>query len=195
MGAGYSEVQIYNLVFDHLEEEAAVTVDDDRSSVKWLKRNFAIHRDALLRRGQWGFARKRAQLSKDVTNPPFEWNYRYVTPGDLLRLLPFTYFSNTGYTPYPSQVEGGYILTNLTSPANILYVKRVETTGDFDPQFTLALASRLAVQMAHWMTGKQGLITELKNVYQDYLTEALEVDQIENNFQVPYDDELLLSRQ
>src|SRR5690242_3993648 len=141
MGAGYSQVQIYNLVFDHLEEEAAVTIDDDRSPVRWLNRNFPIHRDALIRRGQWGWARKRTQLTKDPTPPSFEWAYRYVVPGDLLKLLPFTYFSNTGYSPFKSQVEGGYILTNLASPANLVYLRRVETTGDFDPQFTLALAA------------------------------------------------------
>lgn len=195
MGAGYSEVQIYNLVFDHLEEEAAVTIDDQRSSVKWLRRNFPIHRDALLRRGIWGFARTRAQLAKDPVAPAFEWNNRYVAPGNMLRLLPFTYFSRTGYTPYPAQVESGYILTNLGSPANILYIRRIETTGDFDPHFTLALASRLALQMAHWMTGKVGYVESLKEIVAGYLNEALELDQIENNYQVPYDDEFLLSRE
>lgn len=195
MGAGYSEVQIYNLVFDHLEEEAAATVDDARAPVKWLKRNFPIHRDALLRVGQWSFARKRSAIPKDATNPAFEWNYRYPIPGDLLRLLPFIYTSNTGYTPFTHQVEGGYILTNVTSPVNTVYIRRVETTGDFDPLFTLCLASRLALQMAHWMTGKQGYVETLKEVYAGYRTEAMEIDQVEGNYQVPFDDELLLSRQ
>lgn len=195
MGAGYSEVQIYNLVFDHLEEEAAVTIDDDRAPVKWLRRNFPIHRDALIRRGQWGWARKRVQLSKDPTPPAFEWLYRYAVPGDLLKMLPFTYFSRTGYTPLQHQVESGFILTNLTSPANFVYLRRVETTGDFDPQFTLALGARLALGMAHWMTGKVGYVSGLKEIYQEYLQEALEMDQVENNWQTPYDDELLLSRE
>lgn len=195
MGAGYSEVQIYNLVFDHLEEEAAVTIDDQRAPVKWLRRNFPIQRDAMLRRGQWSFARKRVTLTKDPTAPTFEWNNRYVMPADALRILPITYFSRTGYTPNPIQIESGYILTNLASPANIVYIRRVETTGDFDPMFTLALAARLALVMAHWMTGKVQYVESLKEIYSEQMREALEIDAVEMNFQVPYDDELLLARE
>jgi hypothetical protein len=195
MGAGYSEVQIYNLVFDHLEEEVAVTIDDQRAPVKWLRRNFPIHRDAMIRRGQWGFARKRVTLAKDPTPPAFEWLNRYVVPADSLRILPITYFSRTGWTPVPLQVESGYILTNLASPANLVYMRRVETTGDFDPLFTLALAARMALLMAHWMTGKISYVQSLKEIYSGQLTEALEIEQVEMNFQVPYDDELLLARE
>jgi len=195
MGAGYSEVQIYNLVLDHLEEESAATINDTRAPVKWLNRNFPIQRDALLRKGMWGFARKRVQIAKDITNPAFEWSYRYAMPGDMLRLLPYTYASTTGYTPYQYHIEGTFIFANLSSPANILYIRRVETTGDFDSLFTLALASRLALQMAHWMTGKNSYVDSLRMLYAQELMEALEIDQVENNFQVPYDDELLQARQ
>lgn len=195
MGAGYSEVQIYNLVFDHLEEEAAATIDDLRAPVKWLRRNFPIQRDAMLRRGQWSFARKRTTLNKDPTPPAFEWNNRYVVPADALRILPVTYFSRTGYTPIQLQIESGYVLTNLASPANFVYIRRVETTGDFDPMFTLALAARLALVMAHWMTGKQAFVESLTTLYKEQMTEALEIDQVEANFIVPYDDELLLARE
>lgn len=195
MGAGYSEVQIYNMVFDLLEEESAATIDDARAPVKWLRRNFAIHRDALLRKGMWGFARKRLAITKDPTSPAFEWSNRFTVPGDLLRLLPFTYYSRTGMTPYRYHIEGGYILTNIGSPANFLYIRRVETSGDFDPLFTLALASSLALAMAHWMTGKQGYVENLGQLHGKQFFEAMEIDQIESNFQVPYDDELLLERE
>lgn len=195
MGAGYSEVQIYNLVFDHLEEEAAVTINDARAPVKWLRRNFPIQRDAMLRRGQWSFARKRVTLTKDPTPPAFEWNNRYVIPSDALRVLPLLWFSRTGYTPTPMQIESGYILTHASSPINSVYIRRIETTGDFDPLFTLALAARLALAMAHWMTGKVGYVEQMKEIYTEQLREALEIDQVEMNYQVPYDDELLLARE
>ena len=195
MGAGYSEVQIYNMVLDHLEEESAATINDLRAPVKWLNRNFPIHRDALLRKGMWGFARKRMTVVRDTTNPPFEWNYRYAMPGDLLRLLPYTYASRTGYTPYQYHIEGSFILANITSPANLLYIRRVSTTGDFDSLFTLALASRLALAMAHWMTGKNSYVESLRYIHERELNDALEVDQVENNFQTPYDDEFLLARE
>lgn len=195
MGAGYSEVQIYNLAFDLLEEEVAVTVDDARAPVKWLKRNFPIYRDALLRRGEWNFARTRVQLAKDPTGPAFQWANRYVAPADMLRLLPITYISRTGYTPYAAQLESGYILTNLSSPANIIYIRRVSITGDFDPQFTLTLSARLAMGLAHWMTGKVGYVPQIKEIYQEYLNDALELNQLESGFQVPYDDEFFLARE
>jgi hypothetical protein len=134
-------------------------------------------------------------ISKDATPPAFEWINRYVAPADMLRLLPITYISRTGYTPLNYQLESGYILTNLGSPANLVYIRRVEITGDFDPQFTLTLASRLALGMAHWMTGKVGYVAQMKELYAEYLRDALELNQLEAGNQVPFDDEFLLSRE
>lgn len=194
MGAGYSEVDIYNAAFDLLEEESAVTVNDARAPVKWMKRNFPMERDALLRRVPWGFARARASITAETTIPAFEFSHQYVIPADALRVLPFTYVSRTGYTPYPHQIEGNLILTNLSSPAKIIYVKRVLSTGSFDSLFTVAIATRLALKAAHWMTGKQSFVAELKELYKMHIDEAIEIDAVENNYQIPYDDELLLSR-
>lgn len=195
MGAGYTEIQIYNMVLDLLEEETAATITDNRAPVKWINRNLALERDALLRRVPWNFARKRASITVDATAPDFEWLRRYPVPADLLRLLPFTYFSRTGITPYKFQIEGGFILTNLSSPLKTIYIYKVTDTAVFDALFAQALATRMALKMAHWMTGKQSYVESLKELYTQQLTEAIEINEVENNYQIPYDDELLLVRE
>jgi hypothetical protein len=195
VGAGYTEVKIYNMVFDLLEEETAVTIADARAPVKWLNRNFQIEVDALLRRVPWNFARERAALTKDATNPAFEWLYRYAIPATALRILPVTYFSRTGITPYSLQIEGDFILSNLSSPANFIYIKRITDATKFDALFAQALATRLALKMAHWMTGRQSYVEGMKDLYSTQIQEAVEINEVESNYQVPYDDELLLVRQ
>src|SRR5690606_15550414 len=83
-----SEVDIYNMALDLLDEEVAIDPDDDRAPVRWMRRNFAPVRDAILRRNPWNFAIKRVVLPALVTPPAFGWKYRYQLPSDCLRPLP-----------------------------------------------------------------------------------------------------------
>jgi hypothetical protein len=116
-------------------------------------------RDAVLADHPWNFAITRAALARDATAPAFEYSYRFQLPSDCLRV--WDVYDHT--TPW--KVEGRYILTD-EAECNIIYIKRVETTGLFSPLFVEALATRLAASLAVPIAGDQGLKSSL---FQEYI--------------------------
>ena len=154
MGSGLSEIAIYNMALDLLDEEVATSPDDNRAVVRWLKRNFAPTRDALLVRHPWNFAIARASLPALDTPPAYGWSRGYAEPADCLRLLPLSQGGALNGAPIPYEAEGGVILTNAAAPLLARYIRRVENPALFDPLFGEALAAMLASKMAEWLRGK-----------------------------------------
>src|SRR5690606_36539566 len=155
------ETNIINAAFDLLDEEVAIDPSDDRAPVRWMKRNYPLVRDAILRRHPWNFAVARASLPELSDEPAFGWERQFQLPADCLRLLPLTWQGKMNGEPIKHEVEGRRILTNAEAPLKIRYIRRVEDTSLFDPLFVQLLAAELAVRAANWITGKQSYAERL----------------------------------
>jgi len=92
-------------------------------------------RDALIRSHWWRFAADRVQIASSVSDPEFEYAYRYPMPDDFLALRSVYQEtgtrSNNSYNTYA--FEGTDILSNDGSPVRIRYTKRIEDPTKFDP--------------------------------------------------------------
>lgn len=157
MSAGLSEVQIYNMALDLLDEPPAFNPTDDRAAVRFLRRNFATTRDALLTESPWHFAMKRAALALEVDAPAFTWQKKYRLPSDCLRLIPLTKNAEFEAPSVPFELESGFILTDEGAPLRIRYIRQMET-GGLPILFCFYLAGELATMGANRVTGKNSYV-------------------------------------
>lgn len=194
MPSGVSEVSIYNAALDLIEESPVTSPNDDRASARWLKRNFSLVRDGLIRQYEWNFAKARASIAADSEAPAFGWLYSYTIPVDALRVLPLTKDGYVNGAPIQHEIEGGYILTDQAAPLKIRYLRRVTNTAEFDSMFVLVLAAALAKNMAHALTGKSSYRDRMVQHYDQMLMDAEVVDAQEGTPPVPLGDHLLDER-
>ena len=192
MASGVSETAIYNMVLDRLAEESVLSTGDEKAVARWLNRNYPIQRDALLQRHTWNFAMKRALLAELSNNPPeFEWSHKYQIPDDSLRVLPITDDGTRNGRPMPYEVEGNYILTNMSSPLKARYIFRQENCALFSPVFVDLLAQILASNFAHWLTGKASYAKQLQDLANNAFFEATRIDSLEGLPMEPVDNDLI----
>lgn len=185
---------ICNLALDLLKEAPISSLEDDRPIARWCNRNFATQRDGALSLANWNFAMKRASLTVDVTAPAFGWEYSYTLPTDCIRLLPLTYDGTSEGTPVAHEVEGGLVLTNMSSPLKVRYVRRAVNYDAYHPLFTDYLSARMARRMAHWLTGKTSFAQIAAAVMEQSWQEAWLTDAIEGDVPRPADNDWIDAR-
>jgi hypothetical protein len=167
-----TETDICNRALDVLKEAPITSIDDQRPIGRWLKRNFAVERDALLEEAEWNFALKRASLPADSSPPAFGWDAAYTLPSDCIRLVPLTEDGQVEGRPIPHEVEGGKIFTDAPAPLKVRYVHRSENYATWPATFQKALSARLARGMAHWLTGKTSFLQIADAMYRDAMNSA-----------------------
>jgi hypothetical protein len=183
------------MALDRLKEQPLASTSDNTVVAKWLTRNYDQQRDYLLQNTYlWKFALDRASLPADSTAPPWGWENRYALPTDCLRIIPPTIDGAWDGTPVSFEEESGYLLSNATAPLRLRYVKRVTNEGYFSNGFCEVLALRLAFLMAHWVTGKQSMMTGLGNAYEQTLRDVKEASAFQVAQDSYYDDQILAER-
>ena len=114
--------------------------------------HFEPTRDALIRSHSWRFARARAVLSQDTTDPPFEWDNQFILPNDFMRFR--SIFEEDGTTSRSRRhaIEDELLLTNLDT-VSLRYIKKVTDPAKFDPLFVKVLTWMLANEMIGPLAG------------------------------------------
>lgn len=189
-----SQIDIYNMALDLLQEAPLTSLTQDKDQADWLNRNYKPARDAELRAHPWNFALDRAEIAEDATAPAFEWDHRYLMPTDVLAIRNLTVNGKLNGAPIEYEVEGSYILTDQDSPLKLRYVKRIENEGYFDPLFVEALVAKLAYKMSHWMTGKQSFSERIREDYREAILRARAADAIETIHADVYSDDVIAIR-
>jgi hypothetical protein len=194
MPALRTRTQIFNDALDILNEQP-VAEDSSTKPALWLARNYEQQRDYLLERYYWKFSLTRKLIAADPTSPEWGWTSRYRIPVDSLRIVPPTYDGNWNGTPIDFEWEGQFLLCNITGGLRLRYVSRTEADdANFSNGFCECLALRLAARMAHWMTGKQSMMQEIKNDYRATLMEVTQTEAVQVAREDYYDDDMLLER-
>lgn len=145
-------------------------------------------RDAELRKNIWNFAVERAVLSADATAPTgVDYSTRYALPADFIRFVEI-------HETEDHQVEGGFILCNVTSTINLRYVKRVTVVNSFDPIFYDALACRIGIELCDRITQRRSKRSDVVAEYTAFMMQAASVDAIENPRDDMTEDEWIMVR-
>src|SRR5262245_2849682 len=162
MGSLLVKLDVYNMALDLLKEETMSSINELSAPANWLNRNYGQQRDYLMSRHWWKFAMARASLAADPAPPSFGWSYRYLQPSDILRLYPLTFDGELNSAMINYEVEGPYILSDAVPQLKVRYIRRVTTEGEWSNLFCEVLSIRCACKMAHWMTGKRELLSDLR---------------------------------
>jgi hypothetical protein len=171
-----TDIEICGLAMGMLGTAAPTSFDDDSDEARACKAAYAPARDAVLGdpKTTWTFALQQLVLNApDVTAPLFDYPYRYLLPGDVLR----AHRADDGSGAYRAQweVQGRYIL--MDSPQVYLTaVMKVEDTSLFPASFCLAVATRLAAELAVALTENRQLQTDLWNLYAQKVKDAAAAD-------------------
>jgi hypothetical protein len=162
-----SKIEICNLALAKIGSDSFITtIDDGTKSARHLKIFYEPARDALLRSHLWRFARKRAVLAPDATQPPFDGGYYFTPPVDCLRIIGTDLDYTGAYGRW--HIDGSKIIAD-TETLNLVYIYRVEDEAIFDPLFVEAFATKLAHELAMPLT--QSAVT--KQVMKEEMRETI----------------------
>lgn len=174
-----SKTDIANRALSKLGEGRVSNIDtDDNTAPKVIRFMWDIELDTLLTAYPWNFAVTRTQIAKNATAPSWGYANSYTLPSDFLALLEIN--QNPDYRLETDATNGGrLILTDSGSPLKIRYIKRVTDTGEFDPLFVQAFASKLALEgceeITQSNTKKEILVREyLNNIREAYASDAIQ---------------------
>ncbi|MEX3008358.1 hypothetical protein [Hoeflea sp. TYP-13] len=174
---------VCNMALDILHEGPISSIEDDEPNARRFKRNFDALRDAFLAAHPWNFAVSRVSLPADATAPAFGWDYRYLIPGDCLRLLPLKCDGEFDGANIPHELESGFLLTDEKAPLKIRYVRRVSELGLWTPLSVTAFAAFLAANLAHAVTGKASYAQFAADRFQSELKRAKRVDGLQGSLE------------
>lgn len=194
MGSQQTKIQIWNMALDVLREQPLSSTADTQATAKWLQRNYDQQRDYLMERYLWKFALTRAEIAADSTKPAWQWEYRYLLPTDSLRFVPPTFDGAWEGTPIPFEEESGYLMCNMGGPLRLRYILRTTNEGLFSNGFCECLSLRLAMRMAHWITGKQSMVQQIQELYRDTIRDVVQTHAVQVASIAYYDDDILAQR-
>jgi hypothetical protein len=132
-------------------------------------------RDAILRAAPWNFASKRASLSTASSAAAVaNWTYKYTVPSDCLMAR----FISSGNISTPKfeiihDATAGRVLYANVSPAVLSYTAQVTDEAQFDPLFTTALVSGLAVAFGSALNVDAKLLQAAQSTYEQSIAQAI----------------------
>ena len=154
-----SNVEIANRALTKIGSKRIIALSDNTKEGREVNSMFAILRDAELRKFNWRFSIKRAQLAAQASAPAFGFAYQYRAPADCLKILEVgDYYPGARLDDYIGTdtseyaYENGLILTDYAAPLNLRYIARIEDPTLFDALFVEAFACKLAMELAEPIT-------------------------------------------
>lgn len=169
-----SEVQICNNALIKLGADTITSLSDDTKAARLCNKMYSIVRDDLLRSHLWNFAIEREALAQLSTNPDFGYTYQYQLPSDCLRVLRIK-DSRAEY-----RIEGRKLLTDENT-VNLIFIKRVTDTSQFDASFADLLALKLAVEIGYAITNSGSIVQGLNDLFERRYRRAKMIDAQEDS--------------
>ena len=172
-----SEVSICNQALGWLGANLITSFDDQTKEANLCGANYASLRDAVLERGDWTFAIRRAelpQLGEDELVPGY--GNAYQLPSDCIRVIqasPDARYIDTSTMHW--EAEDRKVLTD-NGACFIKYVYREEDPVRFSPGFVQSLAYRIAAELAIPLTKSRQLQGQMLTIYEDRVKEATGMD-------------------
>jgi hypothetical protein len=159
-------------------DDTVLSIDppDDNDRARACKRLYPRIRDEVLRAYPWNCAKTRATLTRLAATPTWGYTYQFQLPTlpYCLRVLS-TDMDEYGFA---YKIEGRVLLTDEDA-VNILYIARVTDPAQFDSLLMGAMTARLAAELCTTLTGDAVKSKEMWNLYFAKLTEAQQVDGME----------------
>lgn len=189
-----TDVTIVNAALIRLGETTITALSDDIKPARLANAIYADVRDAVTRAHPWNFALMRAELSANANAPTWGYANAYDLPGDPDHCLRVLTVDDEDEHVGRWTVEGRQIVSDLSSPIRILYLRRVYAPDDTDPLFREALSARLARELAETLGKSTSLQQAMTKLYQAKLREARSADGQEGTPEILSADTWLTAR-
>lgn len=173
-----SDIDVINGALAKLGEDTILAVTDSSPAARLASRTYGDIRDALLREFPWNFATRRASLASSATAPEWGFARSFVLPSENLRLIEVNNSSDQEW-----RNEGGTIVTDMTAPLEIKYVKRV-SVDSMDSTFREALSARLSMEWAEPLSQTSSVVEQMASLYRNKLQVARAADGQEDRLRV-----------
>lgn len=183
MPTAHTVTTLYNMALDYIGEFPVSSPSDTGPYARWLNRNFSHYVQMALREEPWNFAIEMHELTPDVTEPDYRWDYSYTLPAGWLRVLGPTYLGERGGEVVSHQIIGNAILTNVGTSLPVEIVMDVQAPGEWDPLFAGMIAARLAYGMAHRFTAKASYAALAKETAADFKEQAAAINAFEGSLE------------
>lgn len=180
-----TKTEIANLGMYKLGQTAFDDVDtSSEPNATKVNAIWEIVTDDILTRWNWKCAKKRvAELEVDSTEPAFGYDYRYALPdgeGDDPYCLKVLSVSVDGTELTDCEVEGRYVLTNQEDEEiDLLYVKRITTYSEYTPSLAVAIASKLAMELALGITQSTKIADRAERDFNNAILRAKQTNEME----------------
>lgn len=163
-----TSVEIVNIALTKIGEPPITALTNNRPAALVANTLYGPTRDAVLRAHPWNCAIWRATLA-ETTAPLFGFTNAFALPADFLRVVRVNREMRPAY-----KIEGQTLLTDAET-VELSYVRRI---GEplMESLLVMALATRLAAEMAEPITGSDSKTQRLFQEYETKLAEARSVD-------------------
>lgn len=188
-----SETDVANLALTLMGSDRINALSDSAERARVINGVFSMLRDAELRKHRWAFSIKRDSLAASSDEPAFGFARKFPLPADFLALAEVQGGSLPSLSDYRGgeepayTIESGHILTDLTSPLYIRYVRKVTAAGEFDPSFVVVLAARIALECVERLSQSSTKKADIERAYSRALRDAMKAGAIEKASR-PLDD-------
>lgn len=171
-----TDVTIVNAALIRLGETTITALSDDTKPARLANAIYGDVRDAVTRAHPWNFALARAELTANANAPTWGYDNAYDLPGDPDHCLRVLTIEGEDEHAGRWTVEGRQILSNLSAPIQITYLRRISEPDDTDPLFREALSARLARELAEPLGKSTSLQQAMAEFYGAKLREARSAD-------------------
>lgn len=189
-----TDITIVNAALIRLGETTITALSDDIKPARLANAIYADVRDAVTRAHPWNFALMRAALTANASAPTWGYANAYDLPGDPDHCLRVLTVEGEDEQAGRWTVEGRQIVSDLSSPIRILYLRRVSAPDDTDPLFREALSARLARELAEPLGKSTSLQKAMAELYEAKLREARSADGQEGTPEILTADTWLTAR-
>lgn len=135
--ADQSKVKLANRALSLIEVDGIEAIDEQSNAAVEVRLWFDAIRDALLRSGDWNFAKRRVILPALSAGPAWGDGVYVELPADCLRVIEVNGVTDDW------EVEGRRLLV-AGAPAEIRYIEAAEDPQQWDPMFAMTFVHDLA---------------------------------------------------
>lgn len=174
-----SPVEIANLALSWLGQDQINALSDDQNEAIIMNANYVLSRDKTLSDVAWTFALRRETLAPVADKSAFGPENRFLIPSDVLRVhrvyranasIQSAEFQNARWTRV-----GEYIFA-IEESVWAVFIVQVVDPKLFSPQFSHALAARLAADTCITFTENARLEETMEARYESKLADAAYAD-------------------
>jgi len=176
-------IEVANMALGRIGEFRINSLAENSAEARHLNRFLDTTRRSLLRRHRWNFATAFLVLSEISGGASFEYEHAYNLPSDYIQAIAYNRVQG-GTKQCTWKISGGRLYTNDTGNRELEYIRDVEDSEEWDPEFTEAFTWFLAAAVAPSISGTSNLVPQLINGGEAYLSRAAGGDARESGLDI-----------